>query len=161
MESVGACNFEILAEVSNNGSPSSFTVRMEYLFQFWYCKLCVENRWGREAESIACWFLFFDIALFVGGWRVVGWGRKSYLGPAEISSFSSWDLSWRIKHDSFWLAVSTEYFRILFSWAIVVSDFLPLKIHEHLVLPMSSVTFTANSQADNHFYKHIHLLQIL
>ena len=116
---------------------------------------------GREAESIACWFLFFDIALFVGGWRVVGWGRKSYLGPAEISSFSSWDLSWRIKHDSFWLAVSTEYFRILFLWAIVVSDFLPLKIHEHLVLPMSSVTFTANSQADNHFYKHIHLLQIL
>ena len=25
-------------------------------------------------------------ALIVGGWVVVGWGRKSYLWPAEISS---------------------------------------------------------------------------
>ena len=57
-ESVGAQNFEILAEDSNTGGPSSFTVLMEYLFpfQFWYCKLCVENRWGARgkggAESI-------------------------------------------------------------------------------------------------------------
>ena len=55
-ESVGAWHFEILAEDSNNGGPSSFTVRMEYLFafQFWYCELCVENRWGEreEAESV-------------------------------------------------------------------------------------------------------------
>ena len=62
-------------------------------------KLCVENQgWGRRAESIV---LFFGIALLVGGQRVVGWGRMSYLGPAEISSFSSQDLSRRNKHDSF------------------------------------------------------------
>ena len=68
---------------------SSFTV-----------KLCVKNQgWGREgAESIVS---FFGIALLVGGQRVVGWGRMSYLGPAEISSFSSQDLSQRNKHDSF------------------------------------------------------------
>ena len=37
LELVGAQNFEILAEGSNAGGPSSFTVRMEYLFsfQFW------------------------------------------------------------------------------------------------------------------------------
>ena len=106
---------------------------------------------GREAESIV--LLIF---VLVGGWGVVGWGRKSYLGPAEISSFSSRDLSRRNKHDSIWL-VSTRYFYILFLWAIVVSDFLPLEIHKHLVLPLSSITFTANSQADNHFYKYIYL----
>ena len=100
--------------------------------------------------------MFFGVALLVGRWGVVGWGRKSYLGPAEISSFSSRDLSRRNKHDSIWL-VSTRYFYILFLWAIVVSDFLPLEIHKHLVLPLSSITFTANSQADNHFYKYIYL----
>ena len=98
----------------------------------------------------------FGVALLVGEWGIVGWGRKSYLGPAEISSFSSRDLSRRNKHDSIWL-VSTGYFYILFLWAIVVSDFLPLEIHKHLVLPLSSITFTANSQADNHFYKYIYL----
>ena len=101
--------------------------------------------------------MFFGVALLVGGWRVVGWGRKSYLGPAEISSFSSRDLSRRNKHDSIWL-VSTRYFYILFLWAIVVSDFLPLEIHKHLVLPLSSITFTANGQADNHFYDYIYLV---
>ena len=75
-----------------------------------------------------------------------------------MSSFSSRDLYRRNKHDSFWLVVSTGYFYILFLWAIVVSDFLPLEIHKHLVLPLSSITFTANSQADNHFYKYIYLL---
>ena len=105
--------------------------------------------------------MFFGVALLVGGWGVVGWGRKSYLGPAEMSSFSSRDLYRRNKHDSFWLVVSTGYFYILFLWAIVVSDFLPLEIHKHLVLPLSSITFTANSRADNHFYKYISLLQIL
>ena len=66
-----------------------------------------------------------------------------------MSSFSSQDLSRRNKHDSFWLVVSTEYFYILFLWAIVVSDFPPLEIHKYLVF---LITFTSNSQADNHFY---------
>ena len=70
--------------------------------------------------------MFFGVALIVGGWGVVGWCRISYLGPAEISPFSSQDLSRRNKHDSFWLVVLTGYFYILFSWAIVVSDFLLL-----------------------------------
>ena len=40
---------------------------------------------------------------------------------------------------------------ILFLWAIIVSDFLPLEIYKNLVFPLSSITFTTNSQADNHF----------
>ena len=87
--------------------------------------------------------MFFGVALLVGGWGAVGWCRKSYLGPAEISSFSSRDLNRRNKHDSFWLVVSTGYFYILFLWAIVVSDFLPLEIHS---ITLCSITFTANSQ---------------
>ena len=106
-------------------------------------------------------FLFFSVALIVGGWRFVSWGRKFYLGPAEIWSFSRQDLSRPNKHASFWLVVSTRYFYILFLWAIVASDFLPLKIHKHLVLPLTSITFTANNQADNHVYKYIYLFQTL
>ena len=112
---------------------------------------------GVGQKELFCWFLSFGIALIVGGWGVVGWGRKSYFGPAEITSFFSWELSRRNKRDSFWFVVSTGYFYFLFLWVIVVSDFLPLEIHKHLVLPLSSITFTANSQADNHFYKYIYL----
>ena len=100
--------------------------------------------------------MFFGVALLIGGWVVVSWGRKSYLGPAVISTFSSWDLSQQNKHDSFWFVVSTWYFYILFLWAIAVSDFHSLEIHRHLDLPLSSITFTTNSQADNHFYKYIY-----
>ena len=116
---------------------------------------------GVGQKELFCWFLSFGIALIVGGWGVVGWGRKSYLGPAEITSFFSWELSRRNKRDSFWFVVSTGYFYFLFLWVIVVSDFLPLEIHKHLVLPLPSITFTAKSEADNHFYKYIYLFQIL
>ena len=133
-ESVEAWNLEILAEDSNTGGPSSFTVRMKYLFafQFWYCKLCVEDRWGggRGQKALFCWFLLFDIALLVGGRQVVGWGRKSYLRPAETSPFSSQDLIQGNKHDWLWLVVLTGYFYILFLWGFVVSDLPPLEIQK-------------------------------
>ena len=163
-ESVGAYNFEIIADDSYTGGPSSFTVRMEYLFafQFWYCKLCVENPWWGEGgwqKALFCEFLFFGVALLAGGWRVVGYGRKFYLGPTQISSFSNRNFRQRNRHDLFWLVLSNEYFYILFLWVILISDFLPLEIHKYLVLPLSSITFTANSQADNHFYKCIYLFQ--
>ena len=105
--------------------------------------------------------MFFGVTLLVVGRGVVGWDRKSYVGPAEISYFSCRNLSRRNKHESSWLVVSTGYFYILFLWAIIVSDFPHLEIHKHLVLHKSSITFTANSQADNHFYMYIYLLKIL
>ena len=87
-ESVGAWNFEILAENSNTSGPSSFTVRMEYLFAFqsWYCELCVETDEGEGRgcqKALFCKFLFFGIALIISGSGIVGWSKKSYLGPAQ------------------------------------------------------------------------------
>ena len=41
---------------------------------------------------------------------MVGSGRKSYIGPAEITSFSSRDFSRINKHDTFRLDISTFYF---------------------------------------------------
>ena len=132
---------------------------MEYLFtlQFWYCKLCVENWWGERegAESIVLLIVVLGCCFTCWLVRGCGWCRKSNL------IFFQPDLSQRNKHDSFWLVVSTGYFYVSFLWAIVVSDFLSLEIHKHLVLPLSSITFTAISQADNHFYKYIYLFQIL
>ena len=113
---------------------------------------------GREAESIAL-LIFVLWHCFTCRWvRGCGLGQK-------VLFRASWNIIFfqpgfkRNKDDSFRLVVSTGYFYILFLWAIVVSDFLPLEIHKHLVLPLSSITFTANSQADNHFYKYIYLFQ--
>ena len=47
----------------------------------------------------------------VGWW---GWGRKSYLGPAEIASFSSRYFSQSNKYDIFLHVVLTRYFYVLF-----------------------------------------------
>ena len=80
---------------------------------------------------------------------MVGWGRKPYLGPAEIASFSSRDLGRSNKHDTFWHIVSIGYFYILFLRAIAVSDFLSLEIYKNLDPLLSSITFTVNSHADN------------
>ena len=44
----------------------------------------------------------------------MGWGRKSYLGSAEIKSFSSHDLSGSTKYNTFWNVVSTGCFYALF-----------------------------------------------
>ena len=161
----GSIKFEILVEDSNTGRPSLFTVRMEYLFAFpfWYCKLCVENRWGADGgmgmgeESIV--LLIFVI------WRCFSrrWMRGCGVGH-KVLFRAGWnprrDLSQRNKHDSFWHVVSTGHFYVLFLWAIFVSDFLPLEIYKNLVIPLPSITFAANSQADNHFYKNISLFQI-
>ena len=39
--------------------------------------------------------------------------------------------------------------------------FFPLELCKHLVLPLYSIIFRANSQADNHFYEYIYLFQTL
>ena len=79
------------AEDSNNSDPSSITFRMKYLFafQFWCCKLCLENQWGGGRSIVLLIFVLWQCFIIVGGWEVVGWGRKSYLGPAKIASFQA------------------------------------------------------------------------
>ena len=90
-----------------------------------------------------------------------GGGRKSYLGPAEIASFSSRNFSGSNKHVTFSHVVSTGYFYVLFLWTIAVSDFRSLEIYKNWSRPLSTITFTVNSHADNYFYKYIYLFQIL
>ena len=65
------------------------------------------------------------------------------------------------KHDTFWHVVPSGWFDLLFLWAIAVSDFLPFEIYKNLGPPLSGITFTVSSYADNHFYKYIYLFQIL
>ena len=113
--------------------------------------------WGYDRKH--CFALW---RCFTRRWiRAVRWVRKSYLGPAEITSFSSWDFTWSNKHNTFWHVVSTGYFYVLFLWAITISEFCPLEIYKNLGLPLSTITFTVNSNKGNHFYKYINLFQIL
>ena len=102
---------------SDTGGPSSIIVRMECLFafQFWYCELFVEKQLRGDRRH--CFVL--------GGWwwggaggGMVEWGRKSYLGLAEIAYFSCRDFSQNNKHDTFCHVVSTGYLYVLFLWAI-------------------------------------------
>ena len=111
-------------------------------------------------KALFCLCLFFGGPWIVAGWCVVKWSRNSYLGPAEMTSISSRDISRRNRHDTLWHVVSTGYFYVLFLWAICVSDFRLLEICESLGLPLSIITFTVNSDGDNHFYKYIYLFQI-
>ena len=111
-------------------------------------------------KALFCLRLFFCSPWIVGGWGVVKWRRNSYLGPAEIASFSSRDISRRNRHDTFWHVVSIGYFYVLFLWAIAVSDFCLLEICKSLGLPVSIITFTVNSNGHNHFYKYVYLFQI-
>ena len=137
---------------------------MEWLldFQYWYRELCAENRWGRSRGRIVLLIFVFGGAWIVHGWVVVGWGRKSYLGAAEIASFSCRDFnrSNKHKHDTFWQVVTTGYFYVLFLWAITVSYFYLLEIYKNVGFLLSTTTITVNSHADNHFYKYIYF-QIL
>ena len=91
-EAVGTSNFVVLVEDSDTGGPSSITVRIKYLFAFqiWCCELCVENQWGGYRKHYFFFFLSFEGALNVVGWRLVGWCRKFHLRPAAIPSFCSW-----------------------------------------------------------------------
>ena len=95
-----------------------------------------------EVESIVLLIIFFSGDLIVDEWGVLGWGRKFYLGPTEIVSFSSRDFSQSNKHGT------------LLLWAISVNGFRPLKMYKRSELPFSTITFTVNSHADNHFYSY-------
>ena len=141
-------------EDSSADSMSAITVRMDYLFafQFWYCE--------GEAKSIVLVIFvlwqFFDHQW----WGVLGLARKYYLGPAIITSFSSWEFSRSNLHFTFRPVALTGYFYFLFLWTIAVSDFPPLEIYKNVVPPLSTITFPVNSHADNHSCKCICLFQI-
>ena len=81
----------------------------------------------------------------------MGCGRKSYLGPAEIASFSSRDFSRSSKHGIFWHAPSTGYFYVL----LLCFRFLSLgnlqKLRLSLRLSVSQSTATQITTSTNRF----------
>ena len=118
----------------------------------WFLVLILNFVWKAaevEAESIA--LLIFVLWRQFNCRRVRGgevgqkvlfkasWNRFFFLGGM---------LAEAIKHDTFWHAVSTGYFYVLFLWPIVVSDFRPLETYKNLGLPLSTITFTVNSHAE-------------
>ena len=86
--------FSILILWTNEGEAENMDL---FIFVLWRC---LNRRWM----------------------RVGGCGRKSYLGPAEITSFSSRDFSRSSKHGIFWHALSTGYFYVLLLWTIAASE---------------------------------------
>ena len=54
-----------------------------------------------------------------------------------------------------------DIFRFYFSEPLQFQIFFVLEIYKNLVLPLSTVTFTVNSHADNNFYKYLSFFQIL
>ena len=92
--------------------PSSIIVRMKYLrasiLIFW--ALCGKPM---RQKALFYWFLFFGSDWILGGWGLVEWGRKSYLGPAEIISFSSRSFS-QLNHIWFKCETPLLFFLITF-----------------------------------------------
>ena len=75
-----------------------------------FLPLEIHKHWS--AESIA--LLVFGLCHCFNSRWFVGWGIKSFLGPADIGSFSCRYLSRRNNHDLFELVVSARYLYILF-----------------------------------------------
>ena len=100
---------------SDTSGLSSIPIRMEYLLAFntdmW--TLCGKPMRERQ-KALLFFFFFFCAAWIVNEWGVVESDRKSYLGAAEIASFSCRDFSPSSKYDTFWHVVTTGYFYILF-----------------------------------------------
>ena len=79
---------------------------------------------------------------------MVGWCRKSFIGSAEIASFSTRDFSRSNKHDTLICCIYWIFLRfILMSHSYY--RFRPLG------LPLFTITFTVNSHANNHFCKYV------
>ena len=81
----------------HSSNPRSFSGRRKHNLLFKVAvNLLLENNevegvGGRgggsgERQNVLFFFVIWK-ALIIGGWVVVVWGRKSYLGSAEISSF--------------------------------------------------------------------------
>ena len=84
-----------------------------------------------------------------------------YTFPSFFKDFHSYAETYSFSSVLFILACIDWIFLHFIFFCHCLSDSLPLEIHKHLVFPLPSITFTANSQACNHFCKYIYLFQIL
>ena len=149
---------EILVEDSDTGSPSSITIWMGILTSF--SILIVKFVWKVDEGKVESIVLLIFVLWWCFNCQWWGEGRKSYLGPTEIASFSNWDFSRSSKYDTFW-HVWTRHFCVLYLWAIAVSHFRLWKFIRTLAFPCSIITFTVSSHTGYHFCNYIYLFQIL
>ena len=91
-----------------------------------------------EAASIVLLIFFFGGASIFGGWGVMGWDRKSYLGPAEIASFSSRDFCRRNKYDK--CCIDWIFLRFIFMNHCCFR-FTFLEVYKNLGFPLSNYHF--------------------
>ena len=63
--------------------------------------------------------MFFEGAWIFRGWEMVGWGRKSYLGPTEIASFSSRSF-WHL--NQIWFKYETPLLFLLIIFSYILFD---------------------------------------
>ena len=114
-----------------------------FAFNVWYSEsFAKENNGGRH---ITPHFIFMVwSAVVVGGWLMVAWGRKSYLGPAEISSIVCDWLNSKMR-DAGWFAciclakpgVRWEHVIIQLSWIaawLVVTWVCPVYLVDKLIV---------------------------
>ena len=92
----GSIKFWDQVEESNTGGPSTITVRMEYLlaFQYWYCELCMKNRWrgGRKhCFDNLCFLAVFESSVNKGWWG----GYRLDISFSQRRIFEKKILIWR------------------------------------------------------------------
>ena len=156
----GGIKFWDPVEDYDTGSPSSITVRREYLlaFQYWYCELCVENGWGGGRKN--CFVNFCSLAVLESsvneGWWVVTesliWAignlKKLRAGIlAEAISTTHSDMLYRLDICTFHFN-EPLLFQIFVSWNLYKHWLSLVYYHFHHA-------FTVNNSADNCFFKYI------
>ena len=113
------------------------------------------------STSINCRFLNLKLVVVIQLVRVLPC-LLYILFPPFFKDFHSYPEAYSFSSVLFILACCIDWIFLHFIFmSHCLSDFFPLGIHKHLVFPLSSITFTANSQACNHFCKCIYLFQIL
>ena len=104
-----------------------------------------------EKKALFFLILFCGGGLIVGGWGVVGWGRKSYLGLAEIGSFSSRNFSRSNKHDTLLTCCIYWIFLRFIFMSHCCFKFSSLGNLYKLRPSLVTLIITVNSHANNHF----------
>ena len=102
--------------------------------------------------------MFFCGALIVGEWGVLGGSESLIQGQLKSYPFPVGILAEAISMAHSGILYRMDIYKFYF---YAVSDFRPLGIYKNLGLPLSTITLTVNSHADNHFYKYIYFFQIL
>ena len=93
------------------------------------------------------------------GW----WGGAESLiqGQLKLHPFPGRNLAKAISMTNSGMLYRLDISTFYFDEPLLFQIFVPWKFNKNLCPPLSAITFTVESHADNHFYKYIYLFQIL